>query len=76
MARPRSVTPPDVRKSLIAFERSFRRRSEALEAELEQLRAKRDEAIREAYAGGMPMKEIGDVFGLSHQRVYQIVSEG
>ncbi len=40
---------------------------------MEELRADRDLAIREAYDGGMPMREIATVLEISHQRVSQII---
>ena len=49
------------------------RREDALAEQLEGLRAERDEAIRQAYRDGLPMKAIAQVMGMSHQRVSQIV---
>jgi len=37
------------------------------------LRQKRDEAIRRAHSEGLPMTVIGEIIGISSQRVSQIV---
>jgi DNA-directed RNA polymerase specialized sigma subunit len=44
-----------------------------LEQKVQELREKRDEAIRNAYRDDVPMQDIADVLGMSHQRVSQIV---
>jgi DNA-directed RNA polymerase specialized sigma subunit len=44
-----------------------------LAEQLAALRDERDEAIRQAYRDGLPMKAIAQVLGMSHQRVSQIV---
>ncbi|MCR6713128.1 MAG: hypothetical protein NVV57_10720 [Demequina sp.] len=41
-------------------------------AQLEQLTAARDAAIRDALAGGTAVTELAAIFGLSIPRVYQI----
>jgi transposase-like protein len=37
------------------------------------LHQERDQAIRTAYDGGLPMTAIGQIMRMSHQRVSQIV---
>jgi len=57
--------------------KAFAKRHAEREAELERaagvLRAERDEAIKAAHQGGLPMKSIARVLHMSHQRVSQIV---
>jgi transposase-like protein len=40
---------------------------------MDAVREERDEAIREAARHKVPMRTIARTFGLSHQRVHQIV---
>lgn len=42
---------------------------------MKQLQADRDEAIRAAVAAGVTHRQIGNVVGLSHQRIAQIVKQ-
>jgi DNA-directed RNA polymerase specialized sigma subunit len=49
------------------------RREQKIESTVEKLRADRDKAIRKAYEGGMPMREIATVLAITHQRVSQII---
>lgn len=72
MSRPKRKAP-DARASLRAFATEYRRREEVLDRTSEKLRVDRDRAIREAYAGGMTMRDIAKTLVLSHQRVSQIV---
>jgi DNA-directed RNA polymerase specialized sigma subunit len=58
---------------LEAFATDYRAREAELDKQREELVAERDEAIREAYKGDLPMKAIGEVLDLSFQRVQQIV---
>lgn len=57
----------------MAFAEDFAKREAELEATGEGLRRERDAAIRAAYQGGLPMKAIAQILGMSHQRVSQIV---
>jgi hypothetical protein len=51
----------------------LKRREAELEKQQEELRAERDEEIRAAYQGDLPMQDIADVIGLHLSRVGQIV---
>lgn len=73
VARPKSKPPVEVRRALIAFERECRLRQATLDAQREALLAERDHAICVAAAGGMVVRDIAEIMGLSHQRVAQIV---
>lgn len=57
----------------MAFVETYARREGELEQAADKLRAERDQAIRDAYKDGLPMKAIAQVMGMSHQRVSQIV---
>ena len=63
-------------RQLAAQARDLRRREEELERQLEAVREERDEAIRQASRAKVPMRTIARTFGLSHQRVHQIVQGG
>jgi uncharacterized coiled-coil DUF342 family protein len=63
-------------RQLAATARSLRRREDELERQLEDVREERDEAIRQASRDRVPMRAIARAFGLSHQRVHQIVQGG
>lgn len=58
---------------LSRFAKRYRARAERLERELEGLRVDRDEQIRRAAAGGVPVVEIAKQLGMTHQRVSKIV---
>jgi hypothetical protein len=58
---------------LEGFAVDYRRRLGKLESQLDQLRAERDALIRRVHKAGVPIVEIADVLGLSHQRVSKIV---
>jgi hypothetical protein len=58
---------------LEGFAVDYRRRLGGLESELDQLRGQRDAVIRRVHKAGVPIVEIADVLGLSHQRVSKIV---
>jgi len=72
MSRPKRKAP-DARASLRVFAADYQRREEVLDKESEELRVDRDQAIREAYDGGMTMRDIAAILVISHQRVSQIV---
>jgi hypothetical protein len=40
---------------------------------MKQMQAERDDAIREAVAAGVTLRQISSIVGLSHQRIAQIV---
>jgi DNA-binding NarL/FixJ family response regulator len=42
---------------------------------MKQVQTERDQAIREAVAAGVTLREIAQTVGLSHQRIAQIVKE-
>jgi DNA-directed RNA polymerase specialized sigma subunit len=58
---------------LEAFAQDYERRDVALAKQQEALRAERDDEIRAAYKGDLPMEDIAEVLGLSYQRVSQII---
>jgi DNA-directed RNA polymerase specialized sigma24 family protein len=58
---------------LRAFAGDYVSREADLEQRGEHLRSDRDEAIRQAYRDGLPMEDIAEILGMSHQRVSQIV---
>ena len=60
-------------RQLAAKARDLRRREDELERQMDAVREERDEAIREAARHKVPMRTIARTFGLSHQRVHQIV---
>ena len=64
---------PEARAALVAFAAEYARREDELERLVEELRADRDKAIRQAYKDGLPMSGIAEVLAISHQRVSQIV---
>jgi DNA-directed RNA polymerase specialized sigma subunit len=73
MHRPYRTPSPDARTRLAAFVEGYAERETALERQAESLRRERDQAIRRAYADGLPMTAIARTVGMSHQRVSQIV---
>jgi outer membrane murein-binding lipoprotein Lpp len=72
MERPVDSGRPTQRQ-LAAKARDLRRREEELERQMDAVREERDEAIRQAARAKVPMRTIARTFGLSHQRVHQIV---
>ena len=63
-----------MKRRLEKFARSYRPRAERVEAELDRLRAERDEQIRAAYRDGLPMIEIAEILGVSRQTVSHVLS--
>jgi DNA-directed RNA polymerase specialized sigma subunit len=53
--------------------REHQRREEALGRERKRLRRERDQAIRQAYRDGLPLQDIAEIVGLSHQYISRIV---
>jgi hypothetical protein len=51
----------------------LKRREAELEKQQQELRAERDEEIRAAYKGDLPMQDIAEVIDLHVSRVHQIV---
>ena len=43
---------------------------------MKQVQAERDEAIREAVAAGVTLRQMSSTVGLSHQRIAQIAGSG
>jgi len=62
-----------VRDELAQAASDIKRRQHAHKAKGQEIRRDRDEAIRKAAAGGLPLADIGDVFDLSESRVSRIV---
>jgi DNA-directed RNA polymerase specialized sigma subunit len=58
---------------LVAFATEHTRRETELARAAEALRADRDQAIRKAHKDDLPMSDIAEILGLTHQRVSQIV---
>jgi DNA-directed RNA polymerase specialized sigma24 family protein len=48
-------------------------REESAVHALDELRAERDDQVRQAYRDGLQMSEIAAALGLSPQRIYQLV---
>jgi hypothetical protein len=71
--RPPKPRPADVRRQLVAAARDLERRQRDLDSAAERLRRERDEAIRSAAAGGLPLADIGAIVGLTQARVSQII---
>jgi DNA-directed RNA polymerase specialized sigma24 family protein len=63
-------TPED---SLRAAVRRYEREKATLDKRAEKNSAKRDAAIRNAYAAGLSMREIAKLANVSHQRVGQVI---
>jgi DNA-binding NarL/FixJ family response regulator len=72
IARPERQAP-EARQRLAAFAEEYARREAELAEAAEGLRVERDQAIKQAYKDGLPMKAVAQVLGMSHQRVSQIV---
>jgi DNA-directed RNA polymerase specialized sigma24 family protein len=63
-----------VKRRLEVFARTYRPQVEQVEAELDRLRAERDEQIRAAHRDGLPMIEIAEILGVSRQTVSHVLS--
>jgi hypothetical protein len=75
IVRPRKDRPADVKREMLAAARDIKRRGRELERAQAKVRKDRDRAIVRAVRGGMPVADVGAAFGLSQQRVSQIVRE-
>jgi hypothetical protein len=73
IARPRKERPEAVKRAMVAAARDYKRQAKELERAGNRLQRDRDKVIREAVKGGMPVADVGDAFGLSQQRVSQII---
>lgn len=73
IVRPRKERPADVKKEMLAAARDYKRRQRDLERDQAKLQRERDAAIAKAVKGGMPVADVGAAFGLSQQRVSQIL---
>jgi hypothetical protein len=49
-------------------------KARAKHEQMKQMQAERDEAIRDAVAAGVTLRQISNIVGLSHQRISQIVN--
>jgi hypothetical protein len=70
---PRKPRPEAARRRLEERARALVEWGAKLERDLAAPRAERDEAIREAYLAGLPVRDIAEVVGLTHQHVSRIV---
>lgn len=64
------------RRALIDAQRRYEKQVTELRSAMDRARAERDAAFRTAHKEGMTMRVIGEVVGMSHQRVAQIVWGG
>jgi hypothetical protein len=64
------------KKVLAKAQRRYEKQMVDLEAAMDKARGERDAAFRKAHREGMTMRAIGEVVGMSHQRVAQIVWGG
>jgi hypothetical protein len=58
---------------MLAAARELKRRGREVEKSQRKLVKDRDAAIRKAVKAGMPLTDVGEAFGLSQQRVSQIL---
>jgi hypothetical protein len=64
------------KKALADAQRRYESKVADLGAAMDKARTERDAAFRKAHKEGMTMRAIGEVVGMSHQRVAQIVWGG
>jgi DNA-directed RNA polymerase specialized sigma24 family protein len=64
---------PEAKAKLEAFAEDLHRREAELEKQQSDLRQERDEEIRAAYQGDLPMEDIAQVIDLHLSRVHQII---
>jgi hypothetical protein len=64
------------KKALADAQTRYVKQVAELGAAMDRVRSERDAAFRKAHKEGMTMRAIGDVVGMSHQRVAQIVWGG
>jgi len=62
-----------VKRRLEDFAADYRPQVEQTEAELDRLRAQRDDQIRAAYDDGLPMIEIAEILGVSRQTISHVL---
>jgi transcriptional regulator with XRE-family HTH domain len=67
---------PTPEESLRLAARQFKREKSQLDKRVARITAKRDNAIKQAHAAGLTMREIAKIAGVSFQRVGQIVKGG
>ena len=63
-----------MKRRLEDFAADYRPQVEQTEAELDRLRAQRDDQIRAASRDGLPMIEIAEILGVSRQTVSHVLS--
>ena len=73
IVRPRKERPTQAKAEMLAAARDIKRRSREAEKTQRKLVKDRDTAIRKAVKAGMPVADVGEAFGLSQQRVSQIL---
>ena len=62
-----------MKRRLEDFAADYRPQVEQTEAELDRLRAQRDDQIRAAYDDGLPMIEIAEILGVSRQTISHVL---
>ncbi len=62
-----------MKRRLEDFAADYRPQVEQMEAELDRLRAQRDDQIRAAYRDGLPMVEIAEILGVARQTVSHVL---
>jgi DNA-directed RNA polymerase specialized sigma subunit len=58
---------------MLAAARELKRRGREVEKAQTKLQKERDAAIRKAVKAGMPVADVGEAFGITQQRVSQIL---
>ncbi len=71
--RPRKERPAQAKAEMLAAAREVKRRGREVEKSQRKLVRDRDAAIRKAVKAGMPVADVGEAFGITQQRVSQIL---
>jgi DNA-directed RNA polymerase specialized sigma24 family protein len=72
IARPKRQAP-EAKAKLESFAREYENRETVLDEQRDELRADRDDEIRQAYKDDLPMTDIAEILGVSYARVQQII---
>jgi hypothetical protein len=73
VVRPRKERPAQAKAEMLAAARELKRRGGEVEQSQRKLVRDRDAAIRKAVKAGMPVADVGEAFGITQQRVSQIL---